>query len=107
MSNEKKLAQNYQRFINFIMIKTMLEVSVSPKSSANRIVIDGNGFIKVYLTAPPVDGKANAGLLAFISKKLKIPKSDIDIVYGEKGKKKRLAICGLLPDEILEKLKEK
>jgi uncharacterized protein len=85
--------------------KSILNITVSPKSSKKRISIDENNFMKVYLTSPPVDGKANEELIALFSKSLKVPKSDIEIISGEKSKKKRLMILGLTIEEIISKLK--
>lgn len=70
------------------------------------IVMDENGNVKVYCNAPPVDGKANGEILGLFSKRLKIPKSDMEIVSGEKGRKKRLAIHGLSSSEIATRLKK-
>jgi uncharacterized protein len=84
--------------------KSIYDITVSPKSSRSKITIDSNSRIKVYLNASPVDGKANSELIGLFSKKLRIPKSDITIVSGEKGKKKRIEIEGLSEDSILKKL---
>jgi uncharacterized protein len=85
---------------------SIIDITVSPKSSRSRITIDDQNQIKVYLNAPPVDGKANAELLNLFSKRLKIPKSNMEIISGEKGKKKRLAVYGLSIIEITEILKK-
>ena len=82
----------------------LLDIIVQPKSSRSRITIQEN-IIKVYLNAPPVDGKANEECIALFSKALKIPKSAIEIEKGEKGRKKRLLIMGISQEEINQKLK--
>jgi len=84
--------------------RILFDIAVSPKSSRSMISIGPGNSIKVYLNAPPIDGKANSELVSLFSKKLKIPKSCIMIVSGEKGKKKRIAIEGLSRDAILLKL---
>jgi hypothetical protein len=48
--------------------------------------------LKIKLAAPPVDGKANKELISFLSKKLKVGKSEIKIVFGEKGRSKILEL---------------
>jgi uncharacterized protein len=83
----------------------ILDISVAPKSSRNRIAIDSSNTIKIYLTAPPVDGKANAELISLLSKTLKVPKSSITIIHGESGKKKRISINGLTSRHVIEVLK--
>ncbi|MBP7734879.1 MAG: YggU family protein [Spirochaetes bacterium] len=84
--------------------KVVFDIAVSPKSSRSIITLGPGNSIKVFLNAPPVDGKANSELVSLFSKKLKIPKSNITIVSGQKGKKKRIAIEGLSREAILEKL---
>ncbi|OHD69188.1 MAG: hypothetical protein A2W19_06265 [Spirochaetes bacterium RBG_16_49_21] len=85
--------------------KTVLEITVSPKSSRQRIAVGDDNSVKAYLTAPPVEGKANAELVGLISKILKIPKSRIRIISGEKNKKKRLQFAGVTREELLSKFK--
>jgi uncharacterized protein (TIGR00251 family) len=85
---------------------SIIDITVSPKSSRSMITIGAQDQIKVYLNAPPADGKANAELLSLLSKRLKIPKSNMEIISGEKGKKKRLAVYGLSIIEITDLLKK-
>jgi uncharacterized protein (TIGR00251 family) len=56
-----------------------LEVKVQPRASRNQVVGEQAGALKVKLTAPPVDGEANAALIEFLSAFLKIPRKDIHI----------------------------
>ena len=74
--------------------ETLLDISVSPKSSKSKIIVEDSN-IKIYLKSPPIDGKANAECIKLISKKLKISKSKIDIIKGEKSKRKRMKIRGI------------
>jgi hypothetical protein len=85
--------------------KAVLNITVASKASKNRITVDDNNNIKVHLTAAPVNGKANAALINFLSKTLNIPKSKINIVYGEKNKKKRLHIEDMTIEELLSRIK--
>lgn len=78
-----------------------IDVIVQPKSSRDEIVGLHSDRLKIKLTAPPVDGKANAALIAFLAKKLGIAKSQIQIVRGETGRKKTL----LLKDVSAEKIR--
>ncbi len=86
--------------------KAVLNITVAPRSSRNRVAVDGSGNIKVYLTASPVDGKANAALIDFLSKILNIAKSKIKIISGEKNKKKRLQIEDTAEAELLSRIKK-
>lgn len=78
---------------------TVLDIAVSLKSSRPGIHITDDDVIRVSLSSPPVDGRANAELLALFSKRLKIPKSSIEIISGRKSRKKRISIIGLTESE--------
>lgn len=78
---------------------TVLDIAVSLKSSRPGIHIADDDIIRVSLSSPPVDGRANAELLALFSKCLKIPKSSIEIISGQRSKRKRISIIGLSESE--------
>jgi len=84
----------------------ILCVYVQPKASKNefcavRITEDGSA-IKVRITAPPVDGKANQQLIQFLSKSFKVSKSQVTLLNGESSRQKRFFIQSpkQLPDVI-------
>ena len=52
-----------------------------------------NEFIKVKVTAQPIENKANKALIEFLSKKFKIPKTSIQIVKGDTSKEKTIALA--------------
>lgn len=81
-----------------------LEITVAPKSSRNSILGEHQGRLKIALTAPPVDGKANEALIAFLSKLLDVPKRDISILRGEANKHKAVLIAGTQHPEFLNNL---
>ena len=60
--------------------------------------------LKLRLAAPPVDGKANACLIAFLADTLSVPKSAVELVSGASSRQKRVRISGLKAADI-EKLK--
>lgn len=68
-----------------------VSLKISPNASKNEIIKTQDG-VKVKITAPPVDGKANKCLIEFLSKTFKIPKSSIEILRGETSKEKTLLI---------------
>lgn len=59
---------------------------------------DGSAQLKLRLAAPPVEGAANAALIAFLAKALGLRKSDIIIVAGEHARQKRLTLAGDGPE---------
>jgi uncharacterized protein (TIGR00251 family) len=83
---------------------TILDIIVVPKSSRSIITLSEEGDIKVYLNSPPADGKANKECIQLFSKKLKVAKSHISIIKGDKGRKKRLEIEGISQQDIINKL---
>ncbi|MFA6019339.1 MAG: DUF167 domain-containing protein [Rhodospirillales bacterium] len=85
-----------------------LYVRLTPKARSERIeglMADGDGRmrLKIAVTAPPEDGKANAALIAFLSKKLKIAKSAIVLDAGAASRLKTLLIAGD-PEELAGQL---
>lgn len=66
-------------------------------------IADGETALAIKLKAPPVDGKANQALIAFMAKTLGVPKNAIVLIRGQKNRVKVLEIDGVSPAEI-EKL---
>jgi len=81
-----------------------LHVRVIPRASKNGIQGLHDGALKIRLTTPPVDGKANQALIKFLSKILKVSKSQIEIVQGETSRTKTLRINGITIKQIQERL---
>lgn len=83
----------------------IINIKIVPNSSKNDLIIEDE-FIKVRVTAQPIENKANKALIEYLSKLFKIPKTSIEIVKGETSKDKTIFIK--LSDEykILE-IKEK
>lgn len=70
----------------------LLRVKVQPKASRNALGELLGDRLKVYLTAPPVDGKANSALIKQLAKEFKVAKGQITIQRGELGREKELRI---------------
>lgn len=81
-----------------------LALFVQPKASKNEIIGPHNGALKIKITAPPVDGKANAALIEFLSDVLDVPKRQIEILKGETGRNKSVEISGLSLEEVQKRL---
>jgi hypothetical protein len=78
-----------------------LAVRVTPRSSKNEVAeILSDGTVKIRLTAPPVEGKANQALVEFLAEVLDVPRTRIDIVAGETGRDKLVSIVGLDADTV-------
>ena len=67
----------------------LIRIKIVPNSSKNDLIIE-NEFIKVKVTAQPIENKANKALIEFLSKRFKVPKTSIEIVKGDTSKEKTL-----------------
>ena len=73
----------------------IIQVQIQPRSSKNEITGLHNGRLKIKISAPPVDGKANQNLIEFIAKELRVSKSKVEIVKGHTSKLKTLKVSGI------------
>ena len=73
-----------------------ITVKVHPRAKRNRLT-GIRGDYKLEVTAPPVDGAANEAVVAFFAKGLRVPRSQVQIVSGEKSRRKvvELPLCPL------------
>lgn len=83
----------------------VVSVKVQPRSSRNRIVRDADGNIKVYLNTPPVDGAANQACLALFAAWLRVPKSNVYLLSGQKSRTKSIKISGISAEYFLAAVK--
>ena len=81
----------------------LFSIKISPNASKNEIIKTDDG-LKVKITAQPIDGKANKALIEFLSKRLKIAKSNFEIVKGQTSKEKTV-LLKTFDKEIIEKLR--
>lgn len=69
-----------------------LKIKVIPKSPKNEIIENDESFMKIRIKAAPEKGRANAELIKFLSKELKIPKENIVIISGKTERTKLIRI---------------
>lgn len=84
--------------------RVLISVRVQPRASRNEVTGQENGVWKIRIMAPPVEGKANKKLIEFMSERLGVSKSRIEIVKGETGRNKVVAIEGLERGEVSKRL---
>ncbi|MBL4608391.1 MAG: YggU family protein [Pseudomonadales bacterium] len=79
---------------------------LQPKASRSEIVGLHDNAIKIRVTAPPVDGKANAALIKFLAGYFGTASKAVEIVSGQHSRRKRVRVRGLLslPDEFISLL---
>jgi uncharacterized protein (TIGR00251 family) len=75
-------------------------VRVQPRGSRDRLEGEWQGALKVRLTAPPVEDRANEALRRFLAARLNIPSSAVRILAGERSRLKRLEIRGVSAEQI-------
>jgi len=80
----------------------ILDCHLQPKASRDEFAGLHGERLKIRLTAPPVEGKANAHLLAFLGKAFGVPKSQVKLESGELNRQKRVRIPrpSKLPEEL-------
>ena len=69
----------------------IIKIKIVPNSSKNDIILESD-FIKIKVTAQPIENKANKALVEFLSKTFKIPKTSIEILKGDTSKEKTLLL---------------
>jgi hypothetical protein len=84
-----------------------LTLRVTPRARKTEFAgVLEDGILRVRVAAPPVEGKANAELLAFLAKVLGVRKSRIDIVVGQRGLDKIVSVLDLSADEVHTRIQD-
>lgn len=84
--------------------ESLLSVRVSPRSSRNQHQVEPDGSVRLWLTAPPVDGAANKAVLTYLAGQLGVPRSSLQIVLGQSARSKRVRIP-LPAEEVTRRLR--
>ena len=79
-------------------------VKVHPRAKKNAITGEVGDALKVSLTAPPADGKANQACIDFFAKLLKVPRSSVTIAAGLTSRNKVIRVAGLSVEEVRARL---
>ena len=81
-------------------------VKLHPRARKNAITGEVGDALKVALTAPPVDGKANQACIEFFAKLLNVPRSSVTIAAGQTSRNKVIRVAGLSAAEVRRRLDE-
>ena len=79
-------------------------VKVHPRAKKNAITGEFRDALKVSLTSPPVEGRANEACIEFFAKLLKVPRSSVTIASGQTSRNKVIRIAGLTAQQVRERL---
>lgn len=93
-------------FLNVQENDLIIYFKVIPNSKKNHIAQINNEFIKIKLTALPLENKANCALIKYLSKLFNLSKSSFEIVVGEKNRFKSVKISNFSQDKLLKILND-
>jgi len=79
-------------------------VRVHPRAKKNAITGEVGDALKVSLTSPPVEGRANDACIKFFAKILKVPRSSVTIASGQGSRSKIIRVIGLPAAEVAKHL---
>lgn len=78
----------------------VLAVYVQPKASRCAVCGLYDNSLKIAITSPPVDGKANKAVIAFLAKLLRVAKRDVQLYSGQQSRRKQFIIAGRSVEEV-------
>ena len=79
-------------------------VRVQPRAKKNAITGELGDSLKLALTAPPVEGRANQACIEFFAKLLKLPRSSVTIAAGQTSRNKVIHVAGMTAEQVRERL---
>jgi uncharacterized protein (TIGR00251 family) len=77
-----------------------LKVHAQPNASKSEIVGQHGELLKIRIQAPPIDGKANAEIVRYLSEFFKISKSSVQVLKGDSSKQKTIVIVGVSLEDV-------
>jgi uncharacterized protein (TIGR00251 family) len=79
---------------------TTFNVRVQPRAKRNAVTKVADGSLKVYVTAPPEDGRANEAVVETIAEWLGVKRRQVEIIRGATSRNKVVAVAGVSPTQI-------
>ena len=80
-------------------------IKIHPRARKNAVTGELGDALKLSLTAPPLEGRANDACIEFFANLLNVPRSSVTIASGQKSRMKVIRIAGISADELREKLR--
>jgi uncharacterized protein (TIGR00251 family) len=81
-------------------------IRVHPRAKKNAITGEVGDALKVSLTTPPVEGRANEACIKFFAKLLKLPRSSVTIASGQTSRNKVIRVAGLTAEQVRVRIEE-
>src|SRR5579863_6997769 len=81
------------------------QVKVQPRAKKNAIAGEVGDGLKLALTAPPIEGRANEACIAYFAELLNVPRSSVTIAAGHSNRNKVIRVAGLSASQVTERLK--
>ncbi len=75
-------------------------VKIHPRAKKNAITGELGDALKVSLTAPPLEGRANDACIEFFAKLLKVPRSSVTIASGHSSRNKVIRVVGMTAEQV-------
>ena len=85
-------------------MEARIRVRLTPRAARDGIAGWRDGVLLARVTAPPVEGQANAALARLLARALGVPPSRVGVIAGARGREKTVAIDGLTQEEALRRL---
>ena len=80
------------------------QIKVHPRAKKNAIVGEVGDALKLALTAPPLQGRANDACIAFFAELLNVPRWSVTIAAGQSSRNKVIRVAGITADEVRGRL---
>ena len=81
-------------------------VKLHPRARKDMVTGETGDALKISLTTPPVEGRANQALVEFLAELLNVPRSSVKIAVGQNSRRKLVVIAGLSAEEAARRLQQ-
>jgi len=81
-------------------------VKIHPRAKKNAITGELDDALKLSLTAPPIEGRANEACIEFFANVLNVPRSSVTIASGQTGRRKMIRVTGLSVEEVRKRIQK-
>jgi uncharacterized protein len=86
-------------------VGAVVEVTVVPRASADRVGPYAGGVLRVRVVRPPADGEANRAVIRLVARAIGLAPSSVRVLAGERARRKRLGVDGIAQDELDRRLR--